>query len=55
MDMNFLYHRRGEERLRAHAAACEPSRQAHLGLSDGYERRIREARAPGEEEQAERR
>ena len=45
MDMNFLYHRRGEERMRAEAAACDASRAAHLGLSDGYADRIREARA----------
>ncbi|HEX8192192.1 MAG TPA: hypothetical protein VF552_04765 [Allosphingosinicella sp.] len=44
--MNFLYHRRGEERMRAAAAACDASREAHLGLSDVYAERIREARAP---------
>jgi hypothetical protein len=44
--MNFLYHRRGEERLRAAAAACDASREAHLELSDGYADRIREARTP---------
>ena len=43
MDMNFLYHRRGEERMRAEAAACDASRDAHLSLSDGYADRIREA------------
>jgi hypothetical protein len=53
MDMNFLYHRRGEERMRAEAAACDASREAHLSLSDGYAARIREARAP-EGEAAER-
>jgi hypothetical protein len=52
MDMNFLYHRRGEERMRAAAAACDASRHAHLTLSDGYAERIREARAPEEAERS---
>jgi hypothetical protein len=44
MDMNTLYHRRGEERLRAAAATCDASRRAHLGLADGYAARIRAMR-----------
>jgi hypothetical protein len=45
MDMNYLYQRRGEERLRAVAAACEPSRAAHLDLADRYAGLIHDARA----------
>ena len=44
MDMNYLYHRRGEERLRAAAANCDASRRAHLGLADGFADRIRALR-----------
>jgi hypothetical protein len=43
--MNHLYQRRGEERLRADAAACAPSREAHMDLSDRYGTLIREAKA----------
>ncbi|HEX8643182.1 MAG TPA: hypothetical protein VF702_04630 [Allosphingosinicella sp.] len=45
MDMNDLYHRRGEERLRAGVAACEPSRSAHLDLAERYGAMIHHARA----------
>jgi hypothetical protein len=44
MDMNYLSHRRGEERLRAHAAANPPARAAHLELADRYGSLIRDAR-----------
>jgi len=40
MDLNHLFHREGVERLRAAAAACIPSRDAHLGLADLYRDRI---------------
>ena len=38
MDLNSLFQREGVERLRA--AACAPSRIAHLGLADLYRDRI---------------
>ena len=44
MDMNYLYQRRGEERLRAEVAACDPSRTAHLDLADRFGVLIRHAR-----------
>ena len=40
MDLNSLFQREGVERLRAAAAACAPSRIAHLGLADLYRDRI---------------
>jgi hypothetical protein len=40
MDLNHLFHREGVERLRATAAACAPSRLAHLGLANLYRDRI---------------
>ena len=40
MDLNSLFHREGVERLRAAAAACVASRNAHLGLADLYRDRI---------------
>ena len=40
MDLNNLFHREGVERLRAAAAACAASRNAHLGLADLYRSRI---------------
>ena len=40
MDLNHLFHREGVERLRAAAAVCAPSRDAHLGLADLYRDRI---------------
>lgn len=36
MDLNYLYHRRGQSLMMAAQAACEPSRAAHLGLARGY-------------------
>lgn len=40
MDLNYLYLRRGVSLARAGEAACERSRQAHLGLYHGYGARI---------------
>ena len=40
MNLNQLIHREGEERLRAIAARCAPSRDAHLGLAGLYRDRI---------------
>ena len=40
MDLNNLFHREGEERMRAAAATCVRSRDAHLGLADLYRDRI---------------
>ena len=40
MDINYLYWRRGMSLAYANAAACEPSRQAHLGLYEAYGHRI---------------
>lgn len=45
MDMNYLYQRRGEEALRAEAAACNPSRAAHAELADRYASLIRHVRS----------
>ena len=42
MDLNYLYHRRGESLLMAVQATCEASREAHLGLARGYVARIAE-------------
>lgn len=49
MDFNYLYQRQGVERLRAAAAACRPSRAAHLGLAEGYARLIEAKRADPDE------
>ena len=40
MDLNHLIHREGVERLRAAAARCLASRDAHLGLADLFRGRI---------------
>ena len=40
MDLNYLYHRRGQSLMMAAHAACEPSRDAHLALARGYIVRI---------------
>jgi hypothetical protein len=45
MDLNSLFHREGVERLRAAAALCSSSRDAHLGLADLYRDRILARRA----------
>jgi len=45
MDVNYLYQRRGEEELRAEAAACNPSRAAHAELADLYASLIRQTRS----------
>jgi len=44
MDLNYLYHRRGQSLMMAAHAACEPSRAAHLNLALGYVARIEELR-----------
>lgn len=40
MDLNYLIHREGEERLRAAHAACEKSRESHLAMADMFRDRI---------------
>ena len=45
MDLNYLYHRRGESLMMAALAKCEPSRAAHLALAHGYVAKIVEWRA----------
>ena len=45
MDINYIYHRRGVERLRAETAACDRSRAAHDELAERYRALIRGARA----------
>ena len=40
MDLNQLFHREGEERLRASQASCGRSRTAHLALADLFRGRI---------------
>jgi hypothetical protein len=44
MDFNYLYFRRGVEKLRADSAACPPSRAAHAELADRYGDMIEGAR-----------
>jgi len=40
MDLNYLYHRRGQSLMMAAHAACESSRAAHLALASGYVAKI---------------
>ena len=40
MDLNYLYHRRGQSLMAAAQASCEQSRNAHIALSLGYVARI---------------
>jgi hypothetical protein len=40
MDLNYLYHRRGQSLFMACQAACERSRAAHLSLASGYVAKI---------------
>ena len=40
MDLNQLFHREGEERLRASQASCGRSRTAHLALAYLFRGRI---------------
>lgn len=40
MDLNYLYHRRGQSLMMACKASCEPSRDAHLALARGYVAKI---------------
>lgn len=44
MDLNYLYHRRGQSLFMAARASCDRSRDAHLGLARGYVARIAELR-----------
>jgi hypothetical protein len=44
MDLNYLYHRRGQSLFMACQATCERSRAAHLGLASGYVARIKALR-----------
>ena len=44
MDLNYLYHRRGQSLMMAARAAGQPARQAHLALSHGYVARIEQLR-----------
>jgi hypothetical protein len=44
MDLNYLYHRRGQSLFMAARASCERSRNAHLELARGYVARIAELR-----------
>ncbi len=43
MDLNQLFHRLGVSLMLADRAACAASRDAHLGLADGYAERIARA------------
>jgi hypothetical protein len=47
MDLNYLYHRRGQSLMMACNASCEPSRTAHLGLARGYVAQIHHLREAG--------
>ena len=40
MDLNYLIHREGVERLRAQQAASAKARDAHMALADIYRDRI---------------
>lgn len=44
-DLNYLVHRRKEERDRAKAASCPKAREAHETLAEFYENRIRDLTA----------
>lgn len=44
MDLNYLYHRRGQSLMMAARASCELSRAAHLTLALGYVAKIAEFR-----------
>ena len=48
MDLNYLYHRQQVELMRADAAACLPSRNAHLGLARLFDSLIQRRRAAAE-------
>ncbi|WP_420142399.1 hypothetical protein [Sphingomonas sp.] len=45
MDLNDLYHRRGESLLRAVTAASESIRQAHLNKAQSYAEQIGRTRS----------
>lgn len=40
MDLNYLYHRRGQSLMMAAHASCERSRAAHIALAYGYVAKI---------------
>ncbi len=40
MDLNYLYRRHQVSLFMSENAACEPSRAAHLGLTEGYASQI---------------
>jgi hypothetical protein len=44
MDLNYLYHRRGESLVMAERASSAEARTAHLGLAAGYADSIARAR-----------
>ena len=44
MDLNYLYHRRGQSLFMAARASCDRSRDAHLGLARIYLDRIAKLR-----------
>jgi hypothetical protein len=39
-DLNYLFHRQQQERVRAIDAACDDARRAHQQLAEFYEKRI---------------
>jgi hypothetical protein len=39
-DLNYLFHRQQQERVRATHAACDQARSAHQQLAEFYEKRI---------------
>jgi hypothetical protein len=41
-DLNYLFQRQQQERVRATAAACDEARYAHQQLAEFYEKRISE-------------
>ena len=45
MDLTYLIHREGEERLRAVHAVCGQARDAHLVMAESYRDRIADGRA----------
>ena len=45
MDLNYLYHRRQVEQVRADRATCAASEKAHRGMAERYGQLIEEVRA----------
>ncbi|HET9811974.1 MAG TPA: hypothetical protein VFP53_09840 [Sphingomicrobium sp.] len=52
MDLNYLYHRHQVSLLLSENAACEQSRDAHVGLAEAYASRIAEAKRSNGEQAA---